>query len=223
MANEKTKDIYIKKKRRVIGEIVKVAEIKSANAWLSIHGSSKEFLLTYESEGLVVSINGSGTLKTDHPQAQDAAKITEYVMKQGGIILNGGRESGIMESSSKVGKENAMGIIFPELEKEASKYGPQAVVNAPTPRIELLSTCAPVTVIFRGGLGTLMMLMRAITHVNNRKFHPNQASQLVFISNYWIGLLQTMINMEALPKEFLKDLDFFGSADEIIKKISKVS
>ncbi|PIY96972.1 MAG: hypothetical protein COY66_02265 [Candidatus Kerfeldbacteria bacterium CG_4_10_14_0_8_um_filter_42_10] len=223
MAKQNLEEIFQKKKRRLLGEIIKEVELKSAKAWVSIHGSSQEYLLTYESEGLVVSINGSGTIKADHPQAQDAARITEYVVANGGIVMNGGRKSGIMEASSKIGKENSLGIVFPELEKEISKYGPRVVVNAPTPRIELLATCAPIIVIFRGGLGTLMMLMRAITHINNRKYHPEQLPQLVFISNYWIGLLQTLMNMETLPREFLAELEFFSSADEIIKKISKIS
>lgn len=214
------KDIYQKKKRRILGEILQKGESKSSNAWVSIHGSSKEYLLTYESEGLVVAINGSGTIKADHPQSQDAAKITEYVVNKGGLVINGGRKSGIMEASSKVGKEKSLGIIFPELEKEASKYGPIAKVNAPTPRIELLGTCAPIIVIFRGGLGSLMMLMRAIVHIKNLKYHhPALPPQLVFVSNYWIGLLTTLMNMGTIPKEFLAELHFFGSAEEVIKKI----
>lgn len=220
--SKKLADIYIKKKRRVLGEMMQRAEVKNTNAWVSIHGSSKEFLLTYESKGLVIALNGSGTIKTDHPQAQDAAKVTKYVTDKGGIVINGGRKSGVMEASSKVGKEKCLGIIFPELEKEANKYGPKVKVNAPTPRIELLATCTPIIIIFRGGLGSLMMLMRAITHISNRKYHPEQPPQLVFVSNYWIGLLTTMMNIGALPKEFLAQLIFFGSAEEVIKKIPKI-
>jgi len=222
MANLNTKDIYVKKKRRSVGEMIKPAEIKNANAWLSIHGSSKEFLLTYESQGLVVSINGSGALKQDHAQCQEAAKLTEYIMKQGGIVMSGGRKSGIMEAVSRVAKNNSLGVIFPELEKEQTKHGKIVVTNAPTPRIEVLATAAPIIVVFRGGIGSLMILMRAITHHNNRKFHPRQEPQIVFISNYWVGLLQSMINMGAMPKEFVSDLNVFATADDIIKKIPLV-
>ncbi|MFA6525539.1 MAG: LOG family protein [Patescibacteria group bacterium] len=222
MANINSKEMYIKKKRRTVGEMLQPAEIKNTNAWLSIHGSSKEFLLTYESEGLVVSINGSGTLKLDHTQCQEAAKLTEYIMAQGGIVMGGGRNSGIMEAVSQVAKDNSMGIIFPELAKDKTKYGKIVITNAPTPRIEVLATAAPVIVIFRGGIGSLMMLMRAITHFNNRKFHPKQPPQMVFISNYWVGLLQSMINMGAMPKEFVQDLHVFSTAEDIIKQIPSV-
>ncbi|MFH1535131.1 MAG: LOG family protein [Patescibacteria group bacterium] len=222
MANLNPTDIYIKKKRRSVGEMIKPAEIRNTNAWLSIHGSSKEFLLTYESEGLVVSINGSGALKLDHTQCQEAARLAEYIMKQGGIVMSGGRKSGIMEAVSQVAKEKSMGVIFPELEKEQTKHGKIVITNAPTPRIEILATAAPIIVVFRGGIGSLMMLMRAITHHNNRKFHPKQPPQKVFVSNYWVGLLTSMINMGALPKEFVQDLQIFASADDIIKKIPPV-
>lgn len=222
MVNSNPKDIYVKKKRRTVGEMIKPAEVKSVNAWLSIHGSSKEFLLTYESEGLVVAINGSGALKLSHTQCLEAAKLTKYIIEQGGIVMSGGRKSGIMEAVSQVAKDNSVGVIFPELEKEKTKHGKIVITNAPTPRIEVLATAAPIIVIFRGGIGSLMMLMRAITHHNNRKFHPKQPPQMVFISNYWVGLLQSMINMGALPKEFVQDLHVFATAEDIVKKIPPI-
>lgn len=222
MGLPKSEEYYVKKKRRVLGEILKEAELKNTNAWVSIHGSSKEYLLTYESKGLVVSINGSGTIKLDHPQSQQAAKLSEYTVNNGGIVINGGRKSGIMETSSRIAKEKVLGIIFPELEKESNQYGSKVKVNAPTPRIELLGTCAPIIVIFRGGLGSLMVLMRSIVHIQNQKYHSNQPPQLVFVNNYWIGLLTTMMNMGSLPKEFLTELHFFEDADQVISKIPKV-
>ncbi|MBU0597455.1 LOG family protein [Patescibacteria group bacterium] len=218
-SGNKAKIIYQKKKRRIIGELFNEAEIKNTSAWLTLHKSSKEKLITYESEGLVVSISGSGSLPADHNQCQQAAVLTEYVIKQGGIIMNGGRSSGIMESTSKIAKDKAAGIIFPELKKDASSFGEKIMVNSPQPRIELLATCSPIIVVFRGGLGTLMVLMRSIVHIRNRTYHPEQLQQMVFISNYWIGLLTTMMNLGTLPREFLTELKFFDQADNIIEKI----
>jgi hypothetical protein len=45
---------------------------------------------------------------------------------------------------------------------------------------------------------------------------------MVFISNYWVGLLQSMINMGAMPKEFVQDLHVFSTAEDIIKQIPSV-
>lgn len=221
MPNPNLKNIYLKKKRRVLGEIIKPGELKNKNTWVTIHESSKPFLVTYESKGLVVSINGSGGLPSDHPQAQEAAKFTSFVLENGGLIINGGRNSGIMEATSQVAKDKCLGVVFPELKKELNKYGTKVLVNAPGPRIELLGTCTPIIVIFRGGLGTLMVLMRAIVHLRNRQYHPEQLPQLVFVSSWWIGLLTTMKNMGCLPAEFLSELNFFGNAEQIIEKIPK--
>ena len=219
---QKFEGIYSKKKWRTIGTILKDGEIKRDQSWLAIHKSSKEEMVTYESEGLVVSINGSGTIETDHPHSQGAAQLAQYTIDQGGIIINGGRNSGVMAASSAVAKENSLGILFPEIQNEASQYGQQIMVNSPQPRVELLATCTPIIVVFRGGLGTLQVLMRAIVHIRNRKYHKEQAPQLVFVSNYWIGLLTTMMNLGTIPREFLAALNFFDAPDQITGKLDKI-
>lgn len=215
--------LFAQKKWRTLGQVVREAEVKNANAWVHIHRSSHPDLVTYESRGLVVSINGSGSIPADHPQCQEAVALTQYIMEQGGIILNGGRNSGIMEASSRAAGEHAIGVIFPELKKEESAYGVKAIVSSPTPRIELLAVCAPVVVIFRGGLGTLMALLRSIVHMRNRPYHPELPPQTIFVSNYWIGLLTTMQNLGCLPREFLAELKFFDQATHIYQRLPTVS
>lgn len=125
-----------------------------------------------------------------------------------------------MEAAAREAGNAYAGIIFPELEKEATGHGAQIIVNSPAPRVELLATCAPVIIIFRGGLGTLMVLMRAIVHLRNRAYHPEQLPQIVFVSNYWLGLLSTMMNMGSLPREFLAELKYFDRAEQIIKQMT---
>jgi predicted Rossmann-fold nucleotide-binding protein len=220
MSNQSIKKIFDQKKRRVVGEIITPGELKNSSSWLSLHGSSKEQLLTYESRGLVAAVSGSGSLSLDHPNAQEAIVLGKFISQQGGLIMSGGRSAGIMEAVAVGAQDNYMGIIFPEVKGEASKKGTIIVVNSPAPRVELLATCAPIIVIFRGGLGTLMVLMRSIVHLRNRRYHPEQLPQVIFVNNYWIGLLTTMMNMGCLPKEFLSELQFFDKADQIINKIN---
>lgn len=217
--NDSLPRLYVKRKRRTLGELLQGANVKNSHSWVSIHRSSKDLLTTFESEGLVVSINGSGTLSPDHPANKEAAAVAAAVIERQGIVINGGRSTGIMQATAKIAGDNLMGIIFPELKDQITKKGKFAIINSPTPRIELLATCAPIVVIFRGGLGTLMILMRAIAHLRNHRFHPDQPPQLIFVSNYWIGLLTTMMNMGALPQEFLSELKFFVRADQVIKQL----
>ncbi len=219
MNRQNLTNIYDKKKRRLIGELIEPAEIKTNNAWVSIHKSSKDDLLTYESSGLVVSINGSGTLPIEHAQCKEAGVLAQIINKKGGIVINGGRAAGVMATSAISADKNHMGIIFPELGKTSMIKGKRVVVNSPQPRIELLATCTPIIVLFRGGMGTLMTLLRSIVHIKNREFHPEQLPQLVFVSNYWIGLLSTMMNMGTLPKEFISELHFFNTTNDIISKL----
>ena len=176
-------NILDRTKRRLIGDLIKPGEIKTENTWVHIHKSSKDDLLTYESSGLVVALNGSGTLPMEHAQCKEAGDLSRAIIGKGGIIINGGRSAGIMATSSISADKKSMGIIFPELDKESLIKGSKVIVNSPQPRIELLATCTPVIVIFRGGLGTLMVLMRSIVHLKNRKFHPDQLSQMFWGRN----------------------------------------
>ncbi|MFA6553400.1 MAG: hypothetical protein WCT27_03155 [Patescibacteria group bacterium] len=219
---EKLAGIYEEKKRRVLGELLKSGEIKNSSAWLAIHSSSKEHLLTYESRGLVVAVSGSGSLPPEHPQSHEAAMLASMIVSQGGVLLHGGRSTGIMHAVAQAVPKKSIGIVFPELEKEMDPEVIAVTVNAPQSRVELLATCAPIMVLFRGGLGTLMVLMRAIVHLRNRAYHPEQFPQLVFVHNYWIGLLTTMMNMGSLPREFLSELKFFDRADQVISQIPKI-
>lgn len=212
MPNE---SLWEKRKRRILGEASTPIEVSSANAWVSIHGSSKEALLTYESRGLVVAVHGSGSLAATHPQVHEAEILAKQVQDRGGIVLTGGRNSGVMLGATKGAGDKSVGIIFPELKQETAS--PHIViVNSPTPRIELLGTCAPVTVIFRGGMGTLMVLLRAIVHVRNRSYHKEQPHQVVYVSSYWIALLTSMMSMGALKREFLAQLKFFDTTSQIV-------
>jgi len=217
------KELYIKKKRRLMAKLMKGGEIKDGSSWVSVHGSSKELLATYESSGLIVSINGGGSLKEDHPVCQQAEVLSEYIIDKKGIIINGGRYAGVMKASYKIAKDRCLGVIFPELKKETPKEAKLVMVDSPQPRIELLATCTPVIVVFRGGLGTLSVLLRAIRHTKNRIYHPEQPPQLVFVSNYWIGLLQILLNLGCLPREFLTELNFFNQAEDIINLLNKIN
>ncbi|MBI3957099.1 MAG: LOG family protein [Candidatus Kerfeldbacteria bacterium] len=207
------------RKRRALGELLQPAELRTGNAWVSIESSSKDLLLTYKSRGLVVAVSGGGSVSQNHTQARAAAALATAVAKRNGIILTGGRDEGITKAIKAAAAKNVLGIIFPELKKELAANVATAIVNAPTPRIELLATCAPVVVVFRGGLGTLMVLMRTIVHQRNRTYHPDQPEQLVFVSNYWLGILTTLMNMGALPREFLSSLQYFDQTEQILRRL----
>lgn len=84
MVTQKINTIFDQKKRRVVGEMIKADEVTSPQAWLSIHGSSKEQLVTYESRGLVAAVIGSGSTGFDHPQALEASLVGRYIASRGG-------------------------------------------------------------------------------------------------------------------------------------------
>lgn len=217
----KSRGLYQQTKRRIFGELIKEAKVKTPTSWVDIHHSSKELLFTYESAGLILSLNGGGTIDAKHPDVHQAEQLVTAVINGGGIVIDGGKRSGMM-AAAEVAEGTSVGVIFPELRAEA-RSGPQAIVNSPTSRVELLATCAPVIVIFRGGLGTFQVLMRALVHISNRRYHPEQLVQLVFVSDYWIGLLSTMVNLGTIPQEFIAELNFFHDASQIIDQLPSSS
>ncbi|MFA6511980.1 MAG: LOG family protein [Patescibacteria group bacterium] len=216
-------NLYDLRKRRFFGEVMQEAEIKREKAWAHLHKSSKELLGTFESEGLVVSINGGGEdMPMNHPHAEDAKKLAATIVELGGIVLNGGRKKGIMQASSKGGGQNVIGVLYPEIDEKKQRMKHEyAMVNSPSQRIEILATCPPIMVIFQGGIGTLQQLLRAVVHLHDHQYHPEQLPQMVFISNYWTPMLQTMVNMRALPAQYMENVQFFASADEVIAQLPK--
>lgn len=215
----KPEELYARKKRRLLGEAISTATARHSHGFAAIHESHKDELITYESEGLVVAISGGGSLEQSHTQCQEARALVGTIVKSGGIIINGGRPGGIMGATTSAAQGKSIGVVFTELKKEIDGTSPVAMVNSPQPRNEILATCAPIIVVFRGGLGTFQVLMRAIVHLKNREYHTEQPPQLLFVSNYWIGLLNTMMNLGTLPKEFVTQLHFFNSAADIINTI----
>lgn len=213
----KNNNLFQQTKRRIFGELLQEAKVKTPTSWVEVHHSSKDLLFTYESAGLVMSLNGGGSIDAQHPDVQQAEQLVTAIVNQGGIVIDGGKQSGVM-AAAKAAVGKSVGVIFPEIRAEA-RPGTQVIVNSPTPRVELLATCAPVIVIFRGGLGTFQVLMRAIVHITNRRYHPEQLAQLVFVNDYWIGLLSTMVNLGTIPQNFITELHFFHAVSQIIDQL----
>lgn len=213
-------ELLAKRKRRSFGEVKQRQEVRCEHAWVSIHPSSKELLMTYESEGLVVCINGSGSLEQTHVQSEEAGLLAQEVVKRGGVVLNGGRKTGIMGSTTKAAKGAVLGVVHEQIATANEQAGvPKIVVSKSSSRNELLATCAPVIVIFQGGLGSTQQLIRAIVHVNNVQQEDDQLSHLLFVSTYWYPLLETLVNMGSIPREFLKDVFFFHRYEEVVEHL----
>ncbi|MFH1598166.1 MAG: hypothetical protein ABIB97_03795 [Patescibacteria group bacterium] len=213
-------NLFAQRKVRVLGKIDQEAEVKNTKSWVTVHDSSKAFLITYESKGLVVAINGGGGLKLDHPAALDGIALAKAVVDWGGCVINAGRDTGIMKAVAEEVKDKCLGILYTEQKPHANKVGPKAIVNMPAPRVELMAISPPVVVIFQGELGTFQILIRSVVHMINKKITKEEsAPQQVFVSSYWIPILDTLINIGVFKREYLSEINFFSTADEIIAKI----
>ncbi|MBU1148668.1 hypothetical protein KKI23_01120, partial [Patescibacteria group bacterium] len=80
----KTEQLFAQRKIRVLGTVAEKAEVKNLDSWATIHDSSKPFLLTYESKGLVVAINGGGELSQNHPAIKDGEELAKAITGKGG-------------------------------------------------------------------------------------------------------------------------------------------
>jgi len=218
MANQQ--ELFVQRKVRVLGQVEEKAEANNDNSWVTIHDSSKNFLLTFESKGLVVAINGGGGLKADHPAVKDGVALAKAVVDWGGCVLNAGRDSGIMKAVAEEVKDKCLGVLYSAQKPEANQHGPKAIVNMPAPRVELMAISPPVVVIFQGALGTFQILIRSVVnHINKIISEEKGEPQQLFISTYWIPILDLLVNIGVFKREHLKGINFFSSADDILAKI----
>lgn len=212
----KPDELYAQRKVRVLGKVEQKAETRNTAAWVTIHDSSKTFLLTYESKGLVVAINGGGGLKASHPAVQDGVALAKAVVEKGGCVLNAGRDTGIMQAVAEEVKDKCLGVLHAGQKAEANKFGPKVVVNMPAPRVELMAVSPPIVVVFQGGLGTFQILIRSIVNLTAQDAN---LPQMLFVSSYWIPLLDTLCNLGIFSRKYLEQVYFFSSAEDIIAKI----
>ncbi|MFC1876336.1 TIGR00725 family protein [Thermodesulfobacteriota bacterium] len=140
---------------------------------------------------LIIGVMGGGT--TGDKELEDAYTLGTLIARQGWILLNGGRNTGVMESSARGSSDQGgltIGILPGSNPKDASKYIRIPIVtglgNARN-CINVLSS--DVVVACSGGMGTLSEIALALkcskpvillNYKKEKRFEPFQHAGRLF-------------------------------------------
>ncbi len=189
--------------------------IKNNAAGIDI-APSENNTATFSLHGLVVTFNGGADVNEDDALFADAEKIARSIVQRGGIVMNGGRNGGIMEATCRGARDHCLGILFQEQTDRCSQYGQKVIVNSPTTRLEILSSFAPHIIVYPGNIGTLQELVFGlITRKNSILYGVNHAPHLILHVS-WREILDFLVHKERIKKQYVDNTVYFHTADDII-------
>ncbi|PIY96832.1 MAG: hypothetical protein COY66_02805 [Candidatus Kerfeldbacteria bacterium CG_4_10_14_0_8_um_filter_42_10] len=212
---------FKKKTTTINGFINKNILIKNSAAFLSIKAGRKKGTVDIAVSGLAVAFNGGGDVKEKDPEFKESYQAAKEIVKRGGIVISGGRNTGIMEAVSRGGGKYGLGINFPEQVKQgkASVYGHKLVTD-PITRMIILTSCFPYVVVYCGAVGTLHEFMNGIIALKNHNLYGLPAPKIL-VHAFWKETINHLAKRGILDKGYLKQLHFFQSSLNVVKLLSK--
>lgn len=202
------------------GGIDREVDLANTHACLRISHGSKPGTIKWESDGLIVSFNGGGDVTRNSPTYRDSADLAKSVINAGGLVLNGGRHSGVMQATAEASGEHGLGIVFPgQVKKDVvNTHGQKLVVDSPITRLALLTNLPSTVVVYEGQIGTLHELINAIVAVKNTQYCL--PAPKIIASAKWRESLETLGKQGVIPDKYIKAVQFFGSTDEARKELN---
>jgi uncharacterized protein (TIGR00725 family) len=156
---------------------------------------------------LIVGVMGGANAKADAIEA--AYQLGRLIAKQGWILLNGGRNAGIMEASAKGAQDQSgltIGILPDETTRQLSEYIQIPIITGMGNARNCINVLSSnIVVACPGGAGTISEIALALK--NNRP---------VILMNFYIGDVFASYRHQGL-------LFFAETPDEVIRKIISVA
>ncbi|MFZ2189615.1 MAG: LOG family protein [Candidatus Magasanikiibacteriota bacterium] len=206
-------------KKTLFGNINKTIKLKNYKAVLFIKKNPNN-KIEFVTNGLVVAFNGGGKIKENSKKFLAAKNISEIITKAGGIVMSGGRNTGIMEAVSLGGKKNALGVVFKEQIKKqvVSKHCQHIIVDGPTTRLSLLTEFPNFVIVYEGGIGTLHEIMNILVACKNT-IKYNMPAPKIIMDQYWKKFIDNFIKNKILDKNYLFSLSYFKNISDIKKQL----
>ncbi|MBU0598674.1 LOG family protein [Patescibacteria group bacterium] len=199
----------------------KEINLKNSRAELAIKRTKQANANTFTCQGLVVSFNGGSEIKESDPLFKQSLEVAEEIVSKGGIVLNGGRPNGIMESTGRGAGEYCLGVLFPQLQDRQHKYGQKIIVSSPETRLQILTEFPPYVIVYPGGIGTVQELINAVTIQKHSQIFGYPYSPTILMEKSWFRLINYLIKANYLKPEYAQKIIYFSSVDEILDNIIK--
>lgn len=209
----------------LLGNVDKEIHLRNHEAKIDITKNRQTGTFTFKTVGLVASFNGGSSLNKTHILCKESRELAKLIVGQGGIILNGGRSTGIMGATSRGAGKFSLGVIFSEQAKlkKGNTHNNNIIVNDFETRLKILTTCPIFIIFYYGGIGTLHELTNAIVEIKKYHFFNKKNPPRLLLHKSWKVILNFLLNKKIIKKEYLTGVQFFNKPSEAIKFILKIS
>lgn len=203
----------------IYGGIDRPVDMSNTHARLRIGPGDKPGTIKWEASGLIVSFNGGGNVSTDSRTYQESTELSAATVNAGGLVLNGGRHTGVMEATAAGAGEHGLGVVFPEqiTQGVVNRSGQKLAVDSPMTRLALLTNLPSRVVVYEGAIGTLHELVNAMVAVKNIQY--GLPAPKIYAAKKWRETLDKLAKDGMVPKKYIEAIRFFGSTEEAKKEL----
>jgi len=197
------------------GKCLKELVVQKTKASWSVRNAEITGKVEVRWSGLVLSICGGAEVVEGRNTWNEVVEMTRIIAHQGGLVVNGGQDSGVMLASAKNFPENTIGLVVPQT--KTSKLGNYAVVEDYSTRTTI-ATKHPNVVVFEGGVGTTeewAMVLREI----KESLAANVKPPTLYLHEYWKPVFNSLWDIRSMPKRIMDQVKFFSHSKEVIDLI----
>lgn len=198
------------------GKVTRENELKTAQAYIQVK-QKDESNIELSFNGKVVCFCGGGALAVNHPVCLEAVSLAKQIVAQGGLVVNGGENYGIMLAVSQALPEQVFGIACNY--HQLTPQGPKVLIDNYFSRTICLSSL-PNIIVFQGQIGTLTELVITLGWIkSSQKQQKNQITPKLYLSNFWHNFYQDLIKDNVVQEYVQKNVKLFSSVDEVLKDL----
>lgn len=199
----------------VPGTVIHEGQVQNGSSIVAIMKGVASGEAEIKTAGLVIAISGGGNLPQSDPICYEAQKLATGVAARGGVLVNGGENSGTMLAVTEVEPDITLGVVCPY--HESIHFGAKAVVNSYQTRKTIISIM-PIVVVFPGQVGTLDELIMAIGWIKSLS-KQNTESPKLWVHKYWWDVLDLLHKKGAIQDNVWDRINRFSEVDEILNTL----
>lgn len=196
----------------VPGTVIHEGRVENAHGLVAIMKGVTTGEVEVKTNGLVVAIVGGGNLPQGDPVCFEAQKLATGVATRGGVLVNGGENSGTMLAVTEVEPKITLGVVCPY--HEPIHFGIKTVVNSYQTR-KLILSVMPIVVVFQGQVGTLDDLIGCIGWIKSLQKQNTEPPKL-WVHKYWWDVLDLLNSKGAIHEHVWDKIHRFTEVDEVL-------
>lgn len=197
------------------GTVLKEGEVRNGSNIVAVVKGVTSGEIQVRAEGLVVATCGGDNLSQGDRLCLGAEKLAMGVSEIGGVLINGGEDSGIPLAITNVAQNITLHVVCPYY--NAVRFGTKAVVNSYRTRKDVL-TVMPVVVVFPGKVGALDELVSCLGWIKSLS-QQRATPPTLWAHSYWWDVLELLYKKGAVQDYVWQQIQVFNDTSEIVRSL----